>query len=67
MIGLQSGAAIDTALDQVSTAYEHINGQRVFYGNTSNQLSSQEKYLKSETVQLAQQQNTLEEPIYSRS
>jgi flagellar hook-associated protein 3 FlgL len=59
VIGLQSGTGIDTALDQVSTAYEHINAQRVFYGNTSNQLSSQEKYLKNETVQLAQQQNTL--------
>src|SRR5581483_11561553 len=57
--GLQSGTGIDTAIDQVSAAYEHINGQRVFYGNTSNQLSSQSKYLNSETVQLAQQQNTL--------
>jgi len=58
---LQSGdtAGISTAVSEVSGAYNYINGQRVFYGNTLNQLNSQQTYLTSQTTQLAQQQNTL--------
>jgi flagellar hook-associated protein 3 FlgL len=57
--GLQTGTGIAAAVGEVSTAYNYIDAQRVFYGNTENQLSSQQTYLNSETVQLAQQQNTL--------
>jgi flagellar hook-associated protein 3 FlgL len=57
--GLQNGTGIDTAVDAVSSAYQHINAQRVFYGNVMNQLTSQQTYLNSETTQLAQQQNNL--------
>lgn len=57
--GLSSGSGVDLAVDEVSSAYQHINAQRVFYGNVMNQLSSQQTYLNSEGVQLAQQQNNL--------
>lgn len=56
---LQSNTNISSAVDEVSAAYQHVNAQRVFYGNTINQLNSQQNYLNSETTQLAQQQNTL--------
>jgi len=57
---LQSGSNIDTAVHEVSSAYSHINAQRVFYGNALNQLSSQQTSLNSESTQLAQQQNSLD-------
>ncbi len=56
---LQTGTGIAAAVGEVSTAYNFIDTQRVFYGNTENQLSAQQTYLNSETVQLAQQQNNL--------
>ena len=56
---LQSGNNISTAVGEVNKAYSFINGQRVFYGNAVNQLSSQGTFLNTETTQLAQQQNTL--------
>lgn len=56
---LQSGTNIDTAVSEVSSAYDHINAQRAFYGNTINQLNSQQTYLNSETTQLAAQQNAI--------
>lgn len=56
---LQSGTNIDTAVSEVSAAYQNINAQRVFYGNAMNQLSAQQTYLNSQTVQLAQQQNNI--------
>jgi len=56
---LQSNTNISSAVNEVSAAYDHVNAQRVFYGNTINQLNSQQTYLNSETTQLAQQQNTL--------
>jgi flagellar hook-associated protein 3 FlgL len=56
---LQSGTNIDTAVNEVTNAYQYINAQRVFYGNTVNQLDSQQTFLNSETTELAQQQNNL--------
>lgn len=56
---LQSGTNIDTAVNEVSTAYQHINAQRVFYGNAMNQLNSQQNYLNTASTQLAQQQNNV--------
>lgn len=56
---LKNGADIDTSVNEVSAAYEHINAQRVFYGNTMNQLNAQQTGLNNELAQLAQQQNTL--------
>jgi flagellar hook-associated protein 3 FlgL len=57
--GLQSGSGIDTAVNEVSNAYDYVNAQRVFFGNAMNQLNSQQQFLNSETAQLAEQQNTL--------
>ncbi|HXJ85942.1 MAG TPA: flagellar hook-associated protein FlgL [Candidatus Binatia bacterium] len=56
---LQSGSNIDTAVNDVSTAYQHINAQRVFYGNAINQLNSQETFLNNQKTQLADQANTV--------
>lgn len=56
---LQSGTNIDTAVSEVSSAYDNINAQRVFYGNAINQLNSQQTFLNSETTQLAAQQNSI--------
>jgi flagellar hook-associated protein 3 FlgL len=56
---LQSGSGIDSAVNEVSSAYQHLNAQRVFYGNAINQLNSQQTYLNSETTQLAQQQDSV--------
>jgi flagellar hook-associated protein 3 FlgL len=59
LTGLQTGTNIPGAVAEVSSAYDYINAQRVFYGNAINQLNTQQTYLNSETTQLAQQQNTL--------
>jgi flagellin-like hook-associated protein FlgL len=40
-------------VSEVSDAFNHITGQRVFYGNALNQLQSQQTYLNSEKVDLA--------------
>ncbi len=53
-------SAVETAVNEVSTASASLDGQRVFYGNAISQLSSQQTYLNTETTQLAQQQNTIE-------
>jgi flagellar hook-associated protein 3 FlgL len=56
---LQNNTGISAAVSEVSTAYNYVNGQRVFYGNAVNQLNSQQTFLNSETTQLAQQQNSV--------
>ena len=56
---LQAGTNIDSAVTEISSAYQHINAQRVFYGNAMNQLNSQQSFLNTETTQLAQQQDTI--------
>jgi flagellar hook-associated protein 3 FlgL len=57
---LQSGStsAIGTAVTGVGSALSYINEKQVFYGNASNQLTSQQTYLSSEATQLATQANT---------
>ncbi len=57
--GLYSGQGIGTAVNEVSSALNFIDQQRVFYGNGLNQLSSQSTYLSSESTNLAQQANTI--------
>jgi flagellar hook-associated protein 3 FlgL len=59
--GLQNGdtTAISTAVGEITSASNYINSQRFFYGNTIDQLNSQQTYLNSQTTQLAEQQNTL--------
>jgi len=50
---LQTNNNIGRAVSAVSDAYNHITGERVFYGNTLNQLQAQKNYLNSEKVDLA--------------
>jgi flagellar hook-associated protein 3 FlgL len=50
---LQTNNNIDSAVSEVSDAFNHITGQRVFYGNALNQLQAQQNYLNSEKVDLA--------------
>jgi flagellar hook-associated protein 3 FlgL len=56
---LNTGTNIDSAVSEVNQAYDHINAQRVFYGNAINQLNAQHTFLNNETTQLAQQQNDI--------
>lgn len=56
---LQNGSNIDSAVAEVSDAYNHVNAQRVFYGNAVNQLGAQQTFLNNETIELAKQQNTI--------
>lgn len=58
---LQSGntKAIATATAGVSSALNYVSQQRVIYGNSESQLSSQDTYLQQETVTLASQENSL--------
>ena len=50
---LQTNTNISGAVTEISSAFNHITGQRVFYGNAMNQLQAQETYLNSEKVDLA--------------
>lgn len=58
---LQSGdtSAVTTAMTQVSTALNSVNTARVFYGNTVNELTSNESYLSQEKLNIASYENTL--------
>jgi flagellar hook-associated protein 3 FlgL len=58
---LQSGTQdeIKTATTDVNTALTDLSQQRVFYGNSSSMLSSQQTFLQQETTNLASQENTL--------
>jgi flagellin-like hook-associated protein FlgL len=56
---LQTNTGADVALGNLRNAYDTVTGQRVFYGNASNQLQSQETYLNSEKLQLSQQENAV--------
>jgi flagellar hook-associated protein 3 FlgL len=56
---LQSNTGISSAVNEVSTAYNYLTAQRVFYGNAENQISDQQDYLNSETVHLSSQENTI--------
>lgn len=57
--GLQNNSGIDTAVAAVRTAFDHVTGQRVFYGNTLTQIDSQQAYLNGQKLQLSQQENTV--------
>jgi flagellar hook-associated protein 3 FlgL len=58
---LQSGntANIGTATNQLSGALSYLSQQRVFYGNTVNELNSNQSFLQQEKVNLQTQENTL--------
>jgi len=54
---LENNGDVKSAVNELSGAYQHINAQRVFFGNSINQLNAQQTYLNQETTQLAQQAN----------
>ncbi len=58
---IQAGNApsISAAGIQLSTALDAVNTSRVFYGNTVNELTSNESYLSQEKINIASYQNTL--------
>jgi flagellar hook-associated protein 3 FlgL len=56
---LQNGGDVATALTQVQSAYQYLNGQRTFYGNTLQQVQSTESFLNTDKVQLSTEQNSL--------
>jgi flagellar hook-associated protein 3 FlgL len=58
---LNSGtsAQIGAATDAVTTALDYVAQQHTIYGNSSNQLTSQETFLSQEQVTLTSQQNSL--------
>jgi flagellar hook-associated protein 3 FlgL len=56
---LQTNSSIDTAVGDLTKAFNYVTSQRVLYGNALNQLDSQESYLNSQKIQLAQQENSV--------
>jgi flagellar hook-associated protein 3 FlgL len=58
---LQAGdsTGISDAVTQVSAALTAVDNARTFYGNTVNELTSNESYLSQEKVNIAAYQNTL--------
>jgi flagellar hook-associated protein 3 FlgL len=56
---LTSNTGIAAANTEVQNAFNQLNNQRVFYGNSLNQLQSTESFLSQDTVNLSQQQNSL--------
>jgi flagellar hook-associated protein 3 FlgL len=58
---LQSGvsASIGSATTQVRAALDYVSQQRVFYGNTVNELTANQSFLQQEKVSLQTQDNNL--------
>jgi flagellar hook-associated protein 3 FlgL len=54
-----SASAIGSATAQITTALNYVSQQHVVYGNTINQLTSQESFLSQETITLTSQQTSL--------
>lgn len=56
---LTTNTNIPAAVNEVSSAFSYVTAQRVFYGNGLNQTQAQQTYLSTETLDLAQQANTV--------
>lgn len=56
---LTTNTNIPAAVNEVSSAFSYVTAQRVFYGNGLNQTQAQQTYLSTETLDLAQQANTI--------
>jgi flagellar hook-associated protein 3 FlgL len=56
---LNSNTGIQSAVGEVTTAFDHVTAQRVFYGNGLNQTDSQQTLLAGVKSQLSSQENTL--------
>lgn len=56
---LQSGTGIAAAVTQVQNALSAMSTQRVFYGNSLNQIALSENFLSQDKVNLSTQENAL--------
>jgi flagellar hook-associated protein 3 FlgL len=56
---LQNNTGLVAANTNLQQAFTQLTRQRVFYGNTLQQLQSTQTYLSSNKIQLAQRENTL--------
>jgi flagellar hook-associated protein 3 FlgL len=56
---VQTNSNIGGAVSEVNQAFTYLSTQRVFYGNAMNQVTSQQNFLSSETVELSTQENTI--------
>jgi flagellar hook-associated protein 3 FlgL len=56
---LQANSGIDSAVSEMSVAFNHVTSQRVFYGNGINQLQDQQTYLNAEKVNLSTAANSI--------
>ena len=59
MQAMQSGSGIDTAVNQLRQSLDYLSGQRVFFGNTINQLDAQQTFLNSQKIELSKQETDL--------
>lgn len=56
---LQANSGISNAVTEVTSAYNYVTAQRVFYGNAMNQAEGQQTFLNTEKVNLSQQQDAV--------
>lgn len=56
---LQTNTGLPAANTNLQQAFTQLTNQRVFYGNTLQQLQSTQTYLNGDKLQLAQQENSL--------
>jgi flagellar hook-associated protein 3 FlgL len=56
---LESGTNIAAAESEVQNAFNNVNTQRTFYGNTLDRLNTASSFLNEESTQLSQEQNNL--------
>jgi flagellar hook-associated protein 3 FlgL len=56
---LQANSGVDSAVSEMSVAFNHVTSQRVFYGNGINQLQDQQTYLNAEKVNLSIAANSI--------
>jgi len=56
---VQTNSNIGDSVAEVNKAFTYLSTQRVFYGNAMNQVTSQQNFLSSETVELSTQENTI--------
>ena len=56
---VRNNMGVDSAVSDVRKALDTVSARRVFYGNTMQQMSTQETFLNSEKLELAQEENSL--------
>ncbi len=56
---LQTNTGVGAAVTTLQTAFSQVTTQRVFYGNSLQQLTASQTYLNTDKTQVATQENTL--------